>query len=65
MRAAAGDAATEDAKAGEGGGDVDGGGAAEARNFVFVLSDANFRRYGSTRFAEPSARYHPTHPSPA
>ena len=47
MRAAARDAkASEDAKAGEGGGDVDDDGTAAARNFIFVLSDANFRRYG-------------------
>ena len=46
MRAAAGDVATEGAEAGEGAGDVDEDGTAAARNFIFVLSDANFRRYG-------------------
>ena len=42
MRAAAEEAAIDAAKAG----DEDEGGTAAARNFVFVLSDANFRRYG-------------------
>ena len=44
MRSAARDAATDAAQAAEqGGGDEDGGTGA-ARHFVFVLSDANFRR---------------------
>ena len=46
MRGAAEDAATDAAKAGDEGGDDDDDGTAAARNFIFVLSDANFRRYG-------------------
>ena len=45
MRGAAEDAATDAARAGDEGGDDDDGTAA-ARNFIFVLSDANFRRCG-------------------
>ena len=59
MRGAAGDAAIDAAKAaGEGGGDDDAGTAA-ARNLIFVLSDANFRRYGPRPSAlKPTPRYH-------
>ena len=46
MRGAAEDAATDAAKAGDEGGDDDDDGTAAARNFIFVLSDANFRRCG-------------------
>ena len=40
------DASIDAAKAGDEGGDDDDDGTAAARNFIFVLSDANFRRYG-------------------
>ena len=60
MRGAAEDAATDAAKAGDEGGDDDDDGTAAARNFIFVLSDANFRRYGLDPRNESFARYHPT-----
>lgn len=61
MRGAAGDAAIDAAKAaGEGGGDDDAGTAA-ARNLIFVLSDANFRRYGLDPLSWADA-FAPSHP---
>ena len=49
MRSAAGDAATDAAQEADQGGDGDDGETGAARNFVFVLSDANFRRYRPSR----------------